>query len=401
MSEPMRRLPIESTQPIAVFAVVRLLLALIAAGVVIALGFPYQGRLAAVVAGVAVPWSLFNLVLARRSPERATSSLVAVGDVLMLAAVEAVAPEIYVPVCFMALTFLAVHAHFQGERIGAAVAAFAIVGIGLPVALSDRAPVHDETLALYEAVFAAAAVGAVALVGGFRTAESASRLRARELARHTMAAEREIRRRMSESLHDGPVQELIGLDMTLTAAGREAEREGAGNAATMLGEARQITERTIESLRDEMLNLGPYAYEEFSYEAAVERCLPIWQRRYGLMGRLELERLELPSEMEGELFRITQEAVVNAAKHGHAATVTISLTPHDGTVQLRVVDDGRGFEGVDPLGPTELGHLGLASIRERTELMDGSVSIESSDDGVAVTVTVPHPGRQPRGGDPA
>ena len=74
--------------------------------------------MAAVLAVVAVPWSLFNLWLARRAPERAMNPLIAAGDMVVLATIEAVSPEIYGPARFMALFFLAVHAHFQGERIG-------------------------------------------------------------------------------------------------------------------------------------------------------------------------------------------------------------------------------------------------------------------------------------------
>lgn len=389
------RLPIESSQPLVVFAVVRLLLSLLALGVVILLGFPYQGELAAVIGGVAVPWSVFNLVLARRAPARALNPLIAVGDMLMLAAIETVAPETYGAVRFMALTFLAVHAHFQGERIGVPMAVLAVIVLAVPTALLNEGAVHGQLLVFYESVFAAAAIATVALVGRFRTAESASRLRARELSRRTIRAEHEIRRKVSESLHDGPVQELIGLDMTLAAARNEAARGGADSVAEMLDSARETTERNVQALRDEMLDLGPYAYEEFSLEAALERCVPVWQRRYGLAAHLELERVDLPSETEGELFRIAQEAVVNAARHGAAAQVTISLEARDQTAVLTVRDDGSGFDWVDPLGATEPGHLGLASMRERTELVDGALSIDSSEQGTTVSVAVP---RSQRGG---
>lgn len=390
------RLPIESSQPVVVFCVVRLLLSLLALGVVILLGFPYQGELAAVVGGVAVPWSVFNLVLARRAPASALNPLIAAGDMLMLAAIEVVAPETYGAVRFMALCFLAVHAHFQGDRIGVPMAVLAVIVLTIPTAVLNEGAVRDELLVFYESVFAAAALATVALVGRFRTAESASRLRARELSRRTIRAEHEIRRKVSRSLHDGPVQELIGLDMTLAAARNEAAREGADSVAAMLDGARELTERNVQALRDEMLDLGPYAYEEFSLEAAIERCIPVWERRYGLSAKLELERLDLASETEGELFRIVQEAVVNAARHGGASTVTISLTERAESTQLTVRDDGSGFDGVDPLASTEPGHLGLASMRERTELLDGTLEIESSGEGTLVRVTVPQSRRARR-----
>ena len=391
----MRRLPIESTQPIVVFAAVRVALAVLALALVLALGLPYEGRLAAVIAGVAVPWSVFNLWLARRIPERALNPLIAAGDLAMLAVVEAVAPETYAAVRFIALFYLAVHAHFQGERLGVMIALFAAAVLAIPTLVSDSGPVEGDLLIVYEGAFVAAALGTVALVGGFRTAESASRLQAREISRRTLRAEHEIRRRVSESLHDGPVQELIAADMVLTAAGSAAAEGNARRAEELIEEARVAVERNIRELRDEMLDLGPYAYEEFSFESAVERCFPVWKRRYNLEGRLDAAGVDMPSEMEGELFRITQEAVANAARHGSARSVSITLRSEDGSVRLVVADDGKGFSG-DPLGPSEPGHIGLATMRERSELLDGELSIDSTEDGTTVSVTAPLPRRRTR-----
>ena len=211
------RLPIASSRPIVVFALVRLALALLALGLVVLLGFPYEGELAAVVGGIAVPWSLFNLQLARHAPERALNPMIVAGDMLMLASIELAAPDTYGAVRFIALSLLAVHAHFLGERIGVAMASVSVVVLVTPTALRDWT-LGGDLLVFYEAVFAASAVATVALVGRFRTAETVSRLRAGELTRRTIRAEQEIRRRVSDSLHDGPVQELIGLDMALAAA---------------------------------------------------------------------------------------------------------------------------------------------------------------------------------------
>ena len=146
-------------------------------------------------------------------------------------------------------------------------------------------PVEGDLLVFYEGAFAAAALGTVVLVGRFRTAESASRLRAREISRRTLRAEHEIRRRLSESLHDGPVQELISRGHG--ARGRQDARPTQGDAARaaeLIEEARAVAMRNVHELRDEMLDLGPYAYEEFSFAAAVERCLPVWKRRYDIDG---------------------------------------------------------------------------------------------------------------------
>ena len=57
--------------------------------------------------------------------------------------------------------------------------------------------------------------------------------------------------------------------------------------------------------------------------------------------------------------------------------------------ELEVTDDGQGFDGNDPLGDPDPGHIGLAAMRERAEVMQGKLDIESSERGTRVLVTVP------------
>jgi signal transduction histidine kinase len=388
---PLRRIPIESTRPIVIFAWARLALTLISIALVTALGVPDPDRLAVVIGVLAVSWSLGNLLLARRSPTVAVSPVTAVVDVAVLMAIQVAVPETYGAVRFMAIAFLAIHAHFQGERLGLAVALVAVAGLVGVSAAAGAGDVDDRLLVFYEFMFACAALATTALVGGFRTSESASRLRARELTRRTMRREGEIRRQVAEALHDGPVQEMIGLDMALSAARNEAEREGAPATMQLLEEAREMSARNVRSLRDEMIDLGPHAFKEMTFGAALERCLPVWERRYGLQTELHIDVSELPSQTEGDLFRIAQEAVMNAVKHGPASHVSISLTSDDGEIELSIADDGAGFGGVDPLESSEPGHIGLASMRERAELLHGSLLIESSDRGTVVRVRAPMP----------
>ena len=385
----LRRLPIESLQPVVTFAATRLALALSALLSAVVLGFPYGGELAAVLGGVAVPWALATLVLAHRSPEGALNPLVALGDLAVLMSIELVVPETYGATRASALFFIAVHAHFQGEWGGLALALVGVVGLVVPSAFIEAGPIEGELLAFYEAVFAVAALGTGVTVGRLRTSESASRLRARELTRHTMEAEREVRREVAESIHDGPVQELIALDMTLSAAGQAAERREPERAGELIAEAREMAGRNVQALRDEIVDLGPYAFKELTYAMAVENCVQVWRRRYGLETRLVIEELDLPAEVASDLFHITKEAVTNVGRHAKARGVEVSLRALDGTLELRIADDGEGFGDADPLGPVEPGHLGLASIRERVELLEGELRIESSERGTKLVVMAP------------
>jgi two-component system, NarL family, sensor kinase len=386
----MRRVPIDSAAPIAVFAIARLVVSVAAFAAVVALGFPYEGK-AAVVLGVFVLWAGGVLALARRRPELALHPLVPAVDFALLAAIELVTPNTLGGVQLAALFLIAAHAHFQGERRGVMIGALAAAALIAAVVIRGDAPFDTDLLVFYEIVFLLSALATSVVVGLLRTSESASRLRARELSRRTMQAESEVRRRVAESIHDGPVQELIGIDMILSAARGETDEERVGS---LIDEARDLVSRNVRALRDEIVELGPYAFQEITFETAIENCLPVWQRRFGFEMRLAIEKIELSPEMAGDLFRIAQEAVVNAGRHAEASRVEISLRTIDGHVELRVADNGHGIDGINGVNPagglsSRPGHLGLASMRERAELLDGELRIESSDRGTRVMVIAP------------
>ena len=384
----MRRIPIESAGPIVVFAIARLAVAVVALAAVAVVDFPDQ-EAAAVVLAVFVAWSVAMLVMARREPDRVVNPMVATGDFAFLLALELVAPEALGTVRLVALFLVAAHAHFQGEQRGLAIAAIGSTVLVVGSALRGDSSFGSDVLAFYEAVFILSALATAVVVGLLRTSESASRLRARGLSRRTMQAESEVRRRVAESIHDGPVQELIGLDMILSAAHNAAENGRGDEAAGLIDEARELGMRNLRALRDEIVDLGPYAFQEISFETAIENCLPVWRRRYGFEVGLAIARIDMPPEMRGHLFRIAQEAVVNAGRHAEAQAVSISLRTVGSQVELRVTDDGHGFDGTDPLIASEPGHLGLASMRERAELMDGTLEIESSERGTRVLMLAP------------
>ena len=246
---PLRRLPIESTRPIVVFAWSRLGLTLAVdragrgprlsllgapGGVLVGRGRALEPRATCVLAQRAPGAGGEPAGGGRRHPDARSRSRL-------------VAPETYGAVRFMALAFLAVHAHFQGERLGLAVAAFACAGLVGPSAITGGGQVQGDCSSSTRAIFAAAALATAALVGRVSHGGVAPPACARASSPGgPCAREGEIRRQISESLHDGPVQEMVGLDMALAAARAEAEREGAhANEPTCSTRRAQITERNV------------------------------------------------------------------------------------------------------------------------------------------------------------
>ncbi|HKR98345.1 MAG TPA: ATP-binding protein, partial [Candidatus Dormibacteraeota bacterium] len=367
------RPPIESPEPVVKFAALRLLLTITSLVALIATDFPYSNGLTIVIAAVGIPWAIGNLLLAQRRPELALSPLVAVGDLAVITAVQLAEPMTYAAVRFVALFFIAAHAQFQGQRRGLILAA-AGCALLVPISAFQDGPVTGELLTLYESIFVVCAFASALTAGNIRIAETAGRLRAREVSRRMIEAESDIRRRVADAIHDGPVQELVSLDMILAALSNARQRGDEQGERAMLDEAHSIVERNIQTLRDEIVALGPYAFRELSFETAIMDCVPVWRRRFGFDVDLKLEPLELSPELSGTLFQIAQEAVGNAGKHSGASHVSVTLQERAGQAELRVVDDGRGFGDFGPLVSEQPGHIGLASMRERAELLSGSLA---------------------------
>ena len=382
------RPPIESPEPVLRFAALRLLIAITGLVVLVAAGAPFEGHLTAVVAAVGLPWGIGMLLLAQRRPDMALNPLVAVGDIAALAIGEIAAPDTYGVIRFVAIFFIAAHAMFQGQVRGLLIAALACAVL-IPIAVLRGAPVDGAVLAVYETMFVVAALATALMSSSLRATETTGRLQARQVSRRMIETESEIRRRVADSIHDGPVQELVSLDMILSALSAASERGDTEATKKMVHEAHEITERNIQALRDEIVALGPYAFRELTFETAISDCVPVWRRRYDLDVTLDFEPVELSPEVSGPLFQIAQEAVANAGRHAEAARVTVALHRRDSSVELRVSDDGKGFPDLLPLAAEAPGHIGLSSMRERAEMVNGSLTIDSGGRGTVVTVRLP------------
>jgi signal transduction histidine kinase len=383
-----RRLPLQSGQPAVWLAHLRALIVLAGLASVAAFDVEHRGRVALALLVLALPWSLWLVVQARREAPVVLSPAIAAGDLLILGLVQVAEPESYAGVRFVALFLIATHAYFQGEVRGVIVAVAGIAFL-VPVGALVDTPIDGGELVFSELLFALSALCCGLFVARLRTAESVERLRSRDLSRRAIEAENEVRRRLAESIHDGPVQELMGLDLMLASLDQAIERGQYDAIRERLKEARTLTERNIVALRDELVGLGPYAFDELSFDIAIEQCRPVWQRRYGVDVELEVDRLDLSNEVCGALFGIAQEAVANAGRHAEASRVIVTLRTVGSEVELRVADDGRGFEGPGPLSSTAAGHIGLASMRERAELIGGRLEIETGERGTRVLVRAP------------
>ena len=151
-------------------------------------------------------------------------------------------------------------------------------------------------------------------------------------------------------------------------------------------------QQEIGTLRSLITDLRPAALDEFGTLGAIEALVERVTRNgleVDLSVDLAYEQGRRPTrqtaELEAAIYRTVQEALTNATKHGHAKRAVVEIHEDDTTVHVTVRDDGAGF---DPAVRTD--GFGLLGMRERVQLLDGTLEIESaSGEGTTVSATFP------------
>ncbi len=246
--------------------------------------------------------------------------------------------------------------------------------LGMLAALEPHGSRPEAEDAVLLESFAASAATAVA------TARSVEEQRVRDMVH---AAEEE-RRRWARELHDGPLQHFGALRMRLLAARRSADADGLREAIDDVAAKLQFG---IGELRGLVRELRPAALDELGPAAAIEGLVQRVGERFGLEVRTDVQldgaRRHAP-ELETTLYRLVEEALVNAARHSDARTVWVTVELVDGVVRLEIRDDGRGF---DPAAPRS--GYGLAGMEQRVALLRGELAVESSEAGTRLTAAFP------------
>jgi signal transduction histidine kinase len=202
-----------------------------------------------------------------------------------------------------------------------------------------------------------------------------------------IAAQEDERKRIARELHDSTSQSLTSLRIGLRAL---SDRCAEPDIRRQAEELRAIAGHTLDDVHSLALHLRPSVLDDLGLPAALERHIADCRRRYDLDIDLAITGLHnrLPPDVETALYRIVQEALTNVVRHAEAQTASVLIERHGSTLRAIIEDDGRGF---DPGVVSQLdGHLGLYSIRERAELLGGSLTIETEPGhGASLFVEIP------------
>ncbi|MBU1671106.1 MAG: hypothetical protein KKF41_04385 [Actinobacteria bacterium] len=272
---------------------------------------------------------------------------------------------------------------FERERVGTLLLGDKLSGLDL--SFNDRALLS-----------AMAPQMAVALENGALFEEVLARQeRVNELMERLAAAHEEERRRIARELHDGVAQSFLGVVYLSEFTLDGLERDLAAAKAD-LQRLRDRARAGLEELRAVIDDLRPIPLEVLGLAGAARKLVGeiAAEGRMGATLQTDLDEGErLPPLVEGNCYRILQEALNNARKHSGARNVTVRLLWDGPRLVMSVTDDGAGMPGP---GSVEGGGLGMSSMRERAGEMGGELIVRSEvKGGTTVEVVVPLTG----GGD--
>jgi signal transduction histidine kinase len=206
-----------------------------------------------------------------------------------------------------------------------------------------------------------------------------------ELAQQLISVQEDTFRSISRELHDEFGQILTAIGAMLARAQRRTPAEAGADKAD-LREIQEVAQATLEKVRSLSHALHPVVLDDAGFEGAVEAYLPSFEKQTGISVQYEKHGTarELDRGVVIHLYRVLQEALNNVARHSKSPSARVRLNYLPGEVVLEVEDHGIGFR------EREGGGMGLISMRERAELVNGRVEfLEAEGGGALIRMAVP------------
>ncbi|HML24461.1 MAG TPA: GAF domain-containing sensor histidine kinase [Aggregatilinea sp.] len=205
--------------------------------------------------------------------------------------------------------------------------------------------------------------------------------------------EEDTRKKLSRDLHDGPTQSVAAIAMRVNYIRRLIERQPQ-QAVEELWKVEELARRTTKEIRHMLFTMRPLVLETQGLRAAlgqlVEKMRDTYDMNVTLEGQLNVED-SMDGHGQGVLFYIVEEAINNARKHAQAEHVWVRIYRQESLIVVEVEDNGVGFDlsAVDA-NYDQRGSLGMVNMRERAELIEGTLRITSAPSkGTKITILIP------------
>lgn len=215
----------------------------------------------------------------------------------------------------------------------------------------------------------------------------------RGLARQILAAQEAERRTISRDLHDDVVQKLVAINVQLAALDKAADI-GSRTLRAKIAQTKRIVQTSVEAVHQFARELRPSTLDDLGLIPALHDHVKIVSAKSRLKINLTVfagvETLDI--RRRTVLYRVVQEALINVTRHARASLVKVSLNAIPRAVRLEVHDNGKSFQVEQTLSAKTNRRLGLLGMRERVEMVGGTLSIESAPDrGTTVRAEIPLP----------
>jgi signal transduction histidine kinase len=221
--------------------------------------------------------------------------------------------------------------------------------------------------------------------------------RLRFLSSKLLAAQEEERRRISLELHDDLSQDLAALKLQMLTMAKRLGKNQAELKKECHG-ALAFIDRIIGTTRHISRALSPTVIQDLKLCGTIQWMLRDFQKYAAISTTLEMDDIDplFSYDQQIIIYRILQEALHNVNKHAQAQSVILTVKRNRRDVQIRVQDDGRGFD-IDHAMNRHVAErgLGLAALEERSHMLGGEIAITSEKGrGSCVTLTIPITGQE-------
>lgn len=213
----------------------------------------------------------------------------------------------------------------------------------------------------------------------------------RGLAHQILSAQENERREISRDLHDEVVQTLVGINVELAALGKAATL-GAKSFQKKIASTQTLVEKSVSAVHQFARDLRPAALDDLGLIPALQALLKTVIARKKMRIRLTafagVEAMETTRRIV--LYRVAQEALTNVIRHARASMVDVSIRQTKGAIRMVIHDNGRAFRVQRVLSAKKNKRLGLLGMRERVEMVGGTLLIESApEEGTTVRAVIP------------
>lgn len=206
-------------------------------------------------------------------------------------------------------------------------------------------------------------------------------------------AQEEERKRIAREIHDGPAQSLANIVIRTEIAERMLIKQEFEMVQEELIDLKGQVRSGLEEIRKIIFNLRPMALDDLGLLPTLRKFVQDFEDKTKIHTVFELtgKEIRMPSAMEAAIYRLVQEAFTNALKHANATRVLLDVSYEPHLVTITIHDNGVGFQSdLVELGASRNSHFGLIGMRERVELIEGRMDIDSKPgQGTKIMIYIP------------